>query len=664
MRLLTWGLGTLIACLSLSTLVSAQDPTPTATAIYVPPPTPSEFTPPPYQQQEGQTLIQVAFGFNICPEELIDANRDVIPPEAILEHGSGSFFKPDVNILLPANLKIPPHEDCYTILAPVSSWDYPQIERDYNICLEEFAYLSRRYQVGNTEYDAVFLRKNAPPCVNEKGQRLRYFDEQARILDIPLYSDLPFIEDYDPRMPGYCPGDMVRVNPQFDLNTENPYSNMVYHYVTTARLFVPPGARRCEPFQSPEGVSLYELSQMTNVCMEDMLSASGFFLRRMNGYSGQPFMLPVDLPPCYDADGQRIGRTDRGLYSPMEGESFLDIARDQDVCLDDLWDANPVMETWNGLTPLLPEMMFLPDAPSCASPDMTMRLPANQTLHSLSLLTNVCVKRLIDANPSLQALDPETTDILPAGKTLAIPERFPCYYLTFSPYETYIKMRPYVCYAVPITEEADFIGHEPPITASGDTDLPHCYERTEGMTVIYENEPYTLYRIRGYESYTMISQCFEIPIDRIQNINAEDKPWKAYQDTTRFWGGLLIPQPHADCTLNTTDNNQHHQIYISMVYTAGYLVEDTYFVNYGDTLSSIGRAFGYPYQWIAQANNLSEPYTIYFLQELKMPSYPSLYTLIPVGGAGVMIVLASSAIYGLRSLHRRRTKGKKKNEAA
>jgi LysM repeat protein len=101
-----------------------------------------------------------------------------------------------------------------------------------------------------------------------------------------------------------------------------------------------------------------------------------------------------------------------------------------------------------------------------------------------------------------------------------------------------------------------------------------------------------------------------------------------------------------------------------MAYKAGYLIDGVYTVNYGDTLSSIGHKFGYLPQWIADANNLSDPEMIYFLQELKMPSFPSFYTLVPVGGAVGFTVLMSTAIYRLRRWRRNRYSSKKKNNAA
>ncbi len=634
--------------------VEAQDATPTP--IFVEQPKPAPISPPPYEQIEGQRLIQVAFGFNICPEEIIAANRDVIPLESIFEYGTGSPLKPDVNIPLPANLTIPPHKDCYTILSPAGIWNYAQIERDYNVCLEEFAYLSQRYREGDNEYDAVFLRKDALPCVNDTGQRLKYFDSYGKLLDVPVYSDLPFIDDYDLSKPGYCPGDMVQINPQFSLNTENPYASMIYSSEFEMRVFVPPGARHCERLYVEEDIgSLYDLSQTVNVCMEDILEASGRFLTRIKGFMSYIIYVPVDVPPCYDEHGKRLGHNDFGLYEPQEGESFLGIAQDHDVCFDDLWEANPVMSTWNGSSGLLPEVVFLPSTPACKSTNATLTVRPNQTLHGLSLLTNVCVNRLIEANPWLQKLDPDLSAVLPAGETVIIPERPNCYYLTYSPILMDLKMIPYACYAVPVTDASDFTGHEPIITASN-TDLPYCYERKDGMTIIYQNEPYTLYRIRGYESYTLISQCFDIPIDALQNVNMEDDPWTTYHNTTIFWGGLLIPQPHADCVFNTLDGYPHYEQFMTMTSNAGSLQEGVYIVNYQDTLSSIGRKYGYPYQWIANANNISAPYTIYYLQQLKMPSMPSLYTLVPLGGATGVTLLVSIAIYGLRRWSRSRDK--------
>ena len=166
----------------------------------------------------------------------------------------------------------------------------------------------------------------------------------------------------------------------------------------------------------------------------------------------------------------------------------------------------------------------------------------------------------------------------------------------------------------------------------------------------------------------ILSQCFDVPCNQILSMDISDgSEWVIEPSLVEgsYWTGwALIPQPHENCPLlNPTDYSIRLTYYREMSYKAGYLIDGVYYVNYQDTLSSIGRTYGYLPSMIAAENGLIDLDTIAYMQALKMPTYPSLYTLASVVGAGGVIVLMSTGIYGLRRWIHARThaRGKKKN---
>jgi LysM repeat protein len=423
---------------------------------------------------------------------------------------------------------------------------------------------------------------------------------------------------------------------------------VTFQYSVGTRFFIPENARRCE-FAPIDGESLYSLSQKYNICMEDILDASNLSMYSKD-FKERFLAIPLDGVHCYDETGQRLNVPEESVYKPEDGESFLDVAREHNICIDGLWDSNPIMTRWDGASYRMPEVIFIPKVKTCKF-TMTLTTQSNATLLGLAVLTNICRNRIEDTNPHLGVSENSYglgfNEKIAVGQTVTLPDRPPCYQLIS---QEYIEQIRYACYAVPVEPESDFTGHVPPVTASLEEALPNCYEITDGMTLFYDNAPYTLYEQRG--SDIVYSECTGIELNTLSRVN-ESLPVPFISAR----GSILVPQPHTDCNIaeyrNTFLKRRQEQ-----AYKAGYLIDGVYNVNYQETLSSIGRKFGYLSQWIADANGLSAPYTIYYLQELKLPSYPSLYTL---GSAAGVIVLASSAIYGVRRWFRRRTQGKKKN---
>jgi hypothetical protein len=594
-----------------------------------------------------QSLRDVVSKYNICPQDVLAANRSVFPAETA-QYIENISPRNVGYAELPIDIVIPPHEPCYTIVQS-SLQDLPRVELEYNVCIEDF-YDNSLTIKGSDKLQIVtwYLWRQSPPCINSDGQRLHYVDANERRWESVGYNDFPFINaPSDVAELGICLNDIIPSNPHIAFEG---YS-FGLPYLEGMRLFVPRDAQQCIAFPHQEGQTLLTVSQQTNVCVGVIAKAS--YLRY--GYVSNPTLfVPVDAPPCYDAEGHRLGMKQREIYTTQPTDSFLEVALKYEVCLNDLWDANPVMTDWFNAGPFsnrqLPGEIFIPDTPPCAEP-MKYTLPISQTGSQLIALTNVCGNRLSDANPDI----PMGGSFIAMGVIITIPERPHCFNFARGVRQVH------TCYPIPITAETDLTGHEPPLSWSYDTDLPYCYQLSDGMTVWYENKPYTMYA--DYGSALVTLQCFDVDdvyIVRMQY--GEIGRWSEYGK--RFHGDwLMIPQPHADCPLLHMDRKMRQER-MNAYRTIGALYNGIYRVDMDETLSTIGRKLGYLPLSIAQANNLSEPYNIYFLQELKMPPYPSLYTLIPVGGAGVVIVLASSAIYGLRRWRRSRYKGKRKNEAA
>ena len=106
-----------------------------------------------------------------------------------------------------------------------------------------------------------------------------------------------------------------------------------------------------------------------------------------------------------------------------DGETLLDIAQTYHVCLDDLWEANPLMRTWSGWEYALPAAVFIPNVALCSEP-MTYATHGSQTFHTVSMLTNVCLNWLYEAN---SAYDANGLTSLPEGSKITIPDRPDCY---------------------------------------------------------------------------------------------------------------------------------------------------------------------------------------------------------------------------------------------
>jgi hypothetical protein len=613
------------------------------------------------------SLVDISMQYNICPELIFAANVNSLlyynVNGASREEIKGNYIFANLHDM---QLVIPTGNPCYTIVDTHMQQQLSQIEQDYNVCIEEFYKLIRRSKDGR---DIAFVRNDAPPCVNEQGQRLVYYRTPYTWL-AGDYSTIPTITaPEDISALGYCLIDLLDTNKNVIFPHVNYYypRNPVLPYIAGMKLFVPETARRCD-YVPAETYNLYDVSQKYNVCMEAILDISDMDLYSSPSKASESIddfylSIPLDVPPCYSDDGQRLNVPEEKLYAPQTGEIFADVARKHNLCMDALWDANPVMNEWDSVSYRLPDVMFIPVKSPCKF-TMSLTSRSNMTLMGVATMVNVCRNRIYDDNPHLGLVGTEEGDRgiylfdekIPSGKTITFREdRPPCYRMIS---QEHIDQIHYVCYAVPVTPGTDYSGHIPPINGSAQDDLPYCYETSPNMTVIYNNVSYTVYQQKTNDTYRAMGRCFGIDAEKLQEIN------QTIPDDTRpysFYWLVFIPQPHKDCWMLTDDYQTYYQRYLEQGYRAGYLRDGIYAVNYQDTLGSIGRKFGYLPQWIADTNGISLSDPIYYLQELRMPPFPSLYTFLSIGGVAVGVGLIGGTLYGLRRWRRRRFMSKKKN---
>ena len=272
----------------------------------------SEWAETTYNVPEGEVvnLFDIAIRFNICLPSLVASNEHAFSQKAslpdlyshLLRHPSQAkqyMFQNEG-----VRLSIPAHKSCYISVDTHNRTLLPQIEKEYNICIEEFYGLIHSSEDGK---QIAYLHRDAPPCVNNKGQRLLYTQDQTDWADewhVGDYQDSPLIDAPEDILTlGYCLGDLKRANPAVALPYEASNRPGRVHFTWTLRglpymagisLFAPEGTRRCDFVRTQEG--LYRLSQQYNVCMEVILDASGMPLYPVHS-EGILHSIPLDKTP-------------------------------------------------------------------------------------------------------------------------------------------------------------------------------------------------------------------------------------------------------------------------------------------------------------------------------------------------------------------------------
>jgi LysM repeat protein len=599
---------------------------------------------------QGVRFNDVMYQYNICGQVLYEANKDAFDyPSAQTIKNSGSqnivSISPWLSFDVGAEIVIPAHESCFDVITfqPAIPADF---EIKHNICFEDYApYL----QSASFPVTRLYIPHDVLPCYNAQGQRLRFYDEAGVRLKRPYYTTEAWIgvktEDV-PHMP-YCVRDLWRNNPQ-RISYGSTFAPQ------SAVMFVG-NVKRCHRVTVENDISLYELSRQYNVCMEVIqplyVGGQGSpFFKRLEEYT---FDIPEQSPACYDNQGNRIGHDDREVYATNINESMIDVAKKHGVCVQDLLLANPHLIIWPYVENYS-RHVFIPETPPCDFTTVTHVTQPGDNLQILTYIYNVCFNRIYDANIALFTKYEGQT--LPVGVTVTIPNRPPCY--TYKVYcgGRYREPAEYVCYQEPVDFDKDYTGIEPPVSPVPFNDTETCYTMINGMTVIFNNQTLKLSKREGLPSY-MIAACYGITVDALFEANAINYPPEVKPE-----GWLVVPNPQRHCEFE--DAYGYRNWYPERHAKMGQLDnQGVYTVDYNDTLSSIGRRFGYLPSMIAAENHLEAPYWIYPYQELQMPRMPSLYdigkSVLYVGGVGVGMIG-----FGLYRMRRRNSVKKKQKPAA
>ncbi len=327
---------------------------------------------------------------------------------------------------------------------------------DHNICLESVASSWQNILYGAPSADRITVLavpKDTPPCYNDSGQRLSYYDETGQPRDEAIYSDWPVIvtsphisieqvaEDYN-----VCLLNLLRVNnfPVFPVNVP-------------VELFLPPSSE-CDD----EGVyyerikrntnSLLNISLFYDICPEVLLDLNPHF-RVMgdnwlldNAYGNWQLeywlILPDEKESCYEKV------EDRTITSMFELERSLNICHQHLIYPYNTWLFNPYQRMSNLEIAAHIDVLYRHDTPPCYN-DEGQRLhdvrfsaqpiaeqvagiypeysplpihifQRDDTVYAVSKRYNVCVPDILAENPVLQSR-------MPTGLPVFIPQTAPCY---------------------------------------------------------------------------------------------------------------------------------------------------------------------------------------------------------------------------------------------
>jgi LysM repeat protein len=447
----------------------------------------------------------------------------------------------------------------------------------------------------------------------------------------------------------------------------------------------------------PREMTIYELTQQLNICFED-LQPTFEIGWRIYGYDTG--IIPPDIRvtyelghgPCYDTEGNRIGYNDRTYHLTSGYDGLYSIAQEHNVCVDDLYDANPILidksqSSFNayGFRFRQGWLLFIPNVAPCRdsvlpeTETISHIVRENETYERVAGLYNICLNRLLSANrhlhldtlakleaiPYLRYRDWGTFDIntglnmpiLQPGMVVQIPvNRPPCYHEYGGPQR-------YICYEHPIDFTVDYSDHEPPIypieraemdTASAENCYPLAYPATP---IIYNNE--LIWRI--YTRSMTVEQaanCFGTDLTEVHEANEwRNRPNGEYADLWQHIGvGYIVSNATATCgieDLNDYINFDREDVVLTIL--PGTLEGRTFTIGEGDTLSGIARRTGYHPQQLKWNNpEIRDVNVVHTYQQIELPPYPSLYHLAGIGSG--VLVLGVFRRYWLRRRHR----GKKK----
>lgn len=656
-------------------------------------------------------LSELAAAQNVCESAIRELNPEWVSIWETWEHSAlvNMFFAAEESAVesVPSEVRIPIDSPACFQSVELAAGQHPRdLAQDLNICEQEIWYYNPETIYNpSRESRIVYIPLDYAPCFVDGTMRdyLGYPNRWGDYIPVESVTLEISMSLYDFAIGNdYCPNELAAYNRQ--------------SYLAPLRagdeVYIPEGLPRCDYVQD-EGKSLAQISLEHNVCMEALINAnSGISSWAMIGkpneggssgggggavYDG--IFVPTDNPPCYDENGLRIGQNDRGIHETSQSDWIAGIAQVYEVCVEQLMAANVLL----GSYPIyeLPSLIFIPDVPPCSdvAEDGFIHYRVDELgssaalVQELSYIYNVCPSAILAANPELirtvsdgyvaglfnvQNFEGDARsywlDDLNIGEEILIPsDALPCYdfdvplagignYRQVSRH--YPSQIEYVCYEQEVDLTADYTGHEPEISPVPYSEDVHCYDRKANPQIILDNVRYTLYPWIGDAFLFELAECFganayDFILVDAEMLGLKTDEFSYYED--RYWG---IPNASLDCPLIGEDREAaltwKRNFYQSTVF--GTLNEDgEYGVTYGDTLSSIGRRYGYLPEWIMAENEMKHEW-VYPYQRLRLPNYPNLYQMATYGGAalgGIIIFFGASFAMRLRA---NRRKGKKKND--
>lgn len=393
----------------------------------------------------------------------------------------------------------------------------------FNVCAEEILDARLFFVSDNAQDYSLVVSRDAKPCYDEEGQRLRYFDEMGRKLDEPIYSDLPvYVTQPEDTMVAIaqrfdvCISDLIRIN---------GFVNMTLY--GELELFIPPSRPCPADIEAVQVVHtpLQETSHLTNICKDVLLDLNAplaFYedpYRYNRRYSNltpvnnelEWLIVPTDPSPCYQT------------YEAKQGESLYDIENKLNRCHEEFTYAMGA-NVYDNTIQSLDTTVYVPlDSLNCYDaeglrlyypPKSTLRyayyktpyratqeliytdmilytVQRGDTVYSISQAFNVCVKDLIITNGWINREE---------GQRIFIPQTLPCY------------------------DES--------------TGLPLIYEDEKGNWL---DEPIVSDHLIDYGGLLEAPQIYNVCINRIEDAN------RAKLENQANYPGWIIPTDRPPC---------------------------------------------------------------------------------------------------------------------
>lgn len=656
----------------------------------------------------AESVEEIVARFNVCVEDLLAEN-------ILLE--DFEFFQRfslrTLDIFIPRDA--PP---CYAdppveIDPPIAETVFlvrdaspPYFSQQLNICAESIPALfwsNYFYQtLAPNSQISITLPIDAPPCYNEAGQRLRFYDDLGYLLDEPVYTDLEVYiaqagetletiaqlkrvclldllrVNYFPQLPAAvpielfipprraCPSDLearllgrfrglssfaydVNICPQVlaPLNPHITYGTSqaaprLYRTNSEMYIILPTDATDCyELYTSEIPLSIFEVERILNVCHEEFSFTvrNSFYLYNSN----YKIYAPYAAPPCYNEAGQRL------IYPPDFSPDQRDTLRYSDLQIH--------------------------------------HFEASDTVYSISQHYNVCVRDLLAVNPLIREKRVRAYPVI-------IPDTRPCYdeetrlpliyedengdplptpqvaeQLMYYGSQPIGRMSSYYNVCVNRIEDANRAKLDSEVAYLGwiiPTDRPPCYDNT-GMPIYYV--------------------CYNQPIDLTRDYTAADAPPISFDADGTHCYDLQAPQTVVWYQNQRYEIIEYQPIYEQfllsypafMAWCFGVPFDELIYVNesfgllnldhlrlrvipprtrecymtnptvleghqtigvgYYQTLSTIVQNFPYTVEDFAAANDIDPPYLIYTGQQLIVPSGISQSALRALAVASITLML-------------------------